>query len=108
MSQLSNVSSIHRAVTKSDVCRYERFAHREIYSILNSCVIGEAQEVLTLYRRSGMPPARAIIHYLTASHVFPVHPSHPDVQRNVRVRQADGGAEARGSLIKFHTNGSKS
>ncbi|KYN12302.1 hypothetical protein ALC57_15533, partial [Trachymyrmex cornetzi] len=43
----------------------------------------------------GMPPARAIIHYLTSSHVFPVHPACPDVQRNVRVRQTGGGAKAK-------------
>ncbi|KYM89772.1 hypothetical protein ALC53_02084 [Atta colombica] len=41
-----------------------------------------------------MPPARAIIHYLTSSHVFPVHSPCSDVQRNVRVRQTGGGAKA--------------
>ncbi|KYN32443.1 hypothetical protein ALC56_13300 [Trachymyrmex septentrionalis] len=49
-----------------------------------------------LHRRFGMPlMARAIIHYLTSSHVFPVHPPCPDVQRNVRVRQTGGGAKAK-------------
>lgn len=56
----------------------------------------------------GMPPARAIIHYLTTSHVFPAHLSHPDVQRTIRVRQAGGGVEVQRRLVKFLTDGSKS
>ncbi|EFN73861.1 hypothetical protein EAG_06503 [Camponotus floridanus] len=55
----------------------------------------------------GMPPARAIIHYLTTSHVFPAHLSHPDVQRTVRVRQAGGGVEVQRRLVKFLTDGNQ-
>ncbi|KYM97705.1 hypothetical protein ALC62_11606 [Cyphomyrmex costatus] len=51
-----------------------------------------------------MPSARAIIHYLTASHVFPVHPPRPDVQRNVRVRQTVGSIDSRPSVFVFLTD----
>jgi len=93
MLQLSDVSSIHRAVTKIAM-----FVDTEEVLHIGSRFMCDRRyrfKRQPLYRRFGMPPARAIIHYLTTSHVFPVYPPHPDVQRNVRVRQAGGDAERR-------------
>lgn len=95
MLQLSDESSIHRVVTKIAMfVDTEEVLHIGSRFMCDRGYRFKRHRRWPLYRRIGMPPARAIIHYLTSSHVFPVHPPRPDVQRNVRVRQTGGGAKA--------------